>query len=354
LVAADGSTVLISSLQAASTLLSSISKLSTSASGYLYFTNGSASLASVATQTVTLTGAVTGSGVGTIETSFAGTVSVSNGGTGISAYEIGDLLTASSTGAFSRLSIGTSGYVLVSNGASKLPSWTDLSTSFASVSGASTITTVGTIKTGIWHGTVLETAYGGTGASLTPNIGDLLYADSTSTFALLHPGSTAGVLYWSGTGWSLNASSGAVKYNSSDTSGYLSNKIAPGTGIVFSIASDSAYGTVLSINSIEQSWRLTSYPAASYSVQDTDDTIIVNASAGTPTVSIMLPNPSLSYDGRIFTIRNARASGTTLVTSSGILYNASSLVSSISLTLYNSIELQCVRINSTDYAWIAK
>lgn len=52
-----------------------------------------------------------------------GTLAAANGGTGQSSYAVGDLLYASTTTALSKLSTGTNGQVLTSNGSGVAPSW---------------------------------------------------------------------------------------------------------------------------------------------------------------------------------------------------------------------------------------
>lgn len=52
-----------------------------------------------------------------------GTLAAANGGTGQSSYAVGDLLYASTTTALSKLSAGTNGQVLTSNGSGVAPSW---------------------------------------------------------------------------------------------------------------------------------------------------------------------------------------------------------------------------------------
>lgn len=60
-------------------------------------------------------------GVGSLNSS--GLLPPSQGGTGIGNYTIGDIFVASATGTLSKLAIGTSAYVLTSNGPGVLPSW---------------------------------------------------------------------------------------------------------------------------------------------------------------------------------------------------------------------------------------
>lgn len=52
-----------------------------------------------------------------------GTLPVSNGGTGITSYAVGDLLYASGTGTLNKLSPGTAGYILETQGAGLAPRW---------------------------------------------------------------------------------------------------------------------------------------------------------------------------------------------------------------------------------------
>lgn len=71
-------------------------------------------------QTITLTGAVTGTGTGSFATTLA-TVAAIKGGTGQTAYAIGDLLYASSTTTLAKRASGTVGQVLTMVGG--VPAW---------------------------------------------------------------------------------------------------------------------------------------------------------------------------------------------------------------------------------------
>lgn len=75
--------------------------------------------------------------------------------------------------------------------------------------GQSSITTVGTIATGLWQGSVIAAGYGGTGQS-TFTIGDILYASGTTTLSKLAAGTNGYVLTSNGPGSapSWQASSG--------------------------------------------------------------------------------------------------------------------------------------------------
>ena len=100
---------------------------------------------------------------------LSATLVATSGGTGQSSYSVGDILYASTTTALSKLTAGTSGYVLTSGGAGVAPSWAAVSSGSVSV---------GSI-TGL--GTGVATFLG------TPSSANLVAAltDETGTGALL-------------------------------------------------------------------------------------------------------------------------------------------------------------------------
>src|SRR3954470_20795762 len=151
--------------------------------------------------------------LGTISTgTWQGTaVTVPYGGTGDTSFTAYSVLCGgtTSTAALQNVSgVGTSGQVLTSNGAGALPTWqaagsgtvtsvsgtsgqidvaTGTTTPVISISasyvGQSSITTLGTITTGTWHGTAVGVIYGGTGdTSFTAY--SVLCGGTTSTAAL--------------------------------------------------------------------------------------------------------------------------------------------------------------------------
>ena len=84
--------------------------------------------------------------------------------------------------------VGTSNRISVSADA------IDISTSYV---GQNTITTLGTITTGTWHGDVVTYAYGGTGQSSYAK-GDILYASAANTLSKLAAGTDGMVLQQQG------------------------------------------------------------------------------------------------------------------------------------------------------------
>tara|TARA_R110000824_G_scaffold123440_1_gene281285 strand:- start:3225 stop:4586 length:1362 start_codon:yes stop_codon:yes gene_type:complete len=90
---------------------------------------------------------------------------------------------------------GTSGAVTLNviGTSNKITVSADAVTISATYVGQTSITTLGTIATGVWNGTTVAVGYGGTGlASYTA--GDILYASGTTTLAKLAKGSDTEVL----------------------------------------------------------------------------------------------------------------------------------------------------------------
>ena len=135
-------------------------------------------------------------------TTVTGNVAAVNGGTGQASYSPGDLLYASTSTALSRLAIGAPNTVLrVSAG--NVPTWStagagtvvnvtgttnriivtdplvspsvDISPAYI---GQTSITTLGTIGTGVWSGTPVTTSFGGTGLNTLP-VGRLMVGNGT-------------------------------------------------------------------------------------------------------------------------------------------------------------------------------
>ena len=124
--------------------------------------SGSSSGTNTGDQTITQTGDVTGSGTGSFATTLATVY-----------YNVGSLVTAAS------------GNAVIA------PAGTLSGTTLNATVVSSSLTSVGTITTGVWNGTAIDIAHGGTGqttanaafAALSPmtTLGDIIYEDATPT-----------------------------------------------------------------------------------------------------------------------------------------------------------------------------
>jgi hypothetical protein len=146
----------------------------------------------------------------------SGTLPTGNGGTGLTTYTLGDIIYSSATNTLAKLAgnTTTTKTFLVQTGAgggvSAAPSWgtiaaadvsglapsatTDTTNAANITSGTlpsarlngsyTGITGVGTLAAGAWNGSVIAAAYGGTGQS-SYAVGDLLYADTSTSLAKL-------------------------------------------------------------------------------------------------------------------------------------------------------------------------
>lgn len=180
--------------------------------------------------------------VGTITTGVwqGTTVGATFGGTGQSTYATGDILYASAPNTLSKLPASTNGFVLTL--VAGVPAWVaDGGGTVTSVSGTlnritstggttpvidiaatyvgqASITTLGTITTGVWNGTTVAATFGGTGQN-TYTTGDILYASAANTLSKLPIGATGTVLTVAG-GIPSWAASGVFSWI--DTSGSFS------------------------------------------------------------------------------------------------------------------------------------
>ena len=163
---------------------------------------------------------------------LAGTLITTNGGTGLSSYTAGDLLYYATGSVLSKLSIGTSNYVLTSSGtapqyvaqstlsvgtATNVAGGTSGAVHYQSGAGATTFLSIGTAgqiltvnagATAPQYVSSLTTAQGGTGLT-SFTAGDLIYYTSGTTFTKLGIGTNGYVLTSNGTAptWSAVSSS---------------------------------------------------------------------------------------------------------------------------------------------------
>jgi hypothetical protein len=197
-------------------------------------TRSASDLSSGTLPTGRIAGAYSGlTGVGTIVSGvWNGTaVDATHGGTAQTAWATGDILYGSGVNTLGRRTIGSSGDVLTVAGG--VPTWAAPATGLTIVGtlnrialtgsspttidiaatyvGQTSITTLGTVTTGVWNGTPIVTTYGGTGLSAW-TAGDVPYYASGTALSKLAIGSANKILTTTGTApqWSTNIAYGAM------------------------------------------------------------------------------------------------------------------------------------------------
>lgn len=157
-------------------------------------------------------GPITTSGTITL----AGTLAATNGGTGQTTYAVGDILIGGASNTLAKLSASTSGLALRSNGAGVAPSYgivgvngggtgfatytvgdilyADTTTSLAKLASAAAGRPLVAGGAGVApsYAASLGAAFGGTGQT-SYTVGDLLYANTTTSLAKISPSATPGV-----------------------------------------------------------------------------------------------------------------------------------------------------------------
>ncbi len=142
-------------------------------------------------QTITLTGDISGSGTGTISSTL------SNSGVTVGSYG-----SATSIPVFTVDSKGRLTYASAINIIADANTLTGSNIN-SSITGSS-LTSVGTISSGIWSGTNIAVSNGGTGTSSLLN-NNLMIGNGTSAIKFVAPGSSGNVLQSNGTAWVSSA-----------------------------------------------------------------------------------------------------------------------------------------------------
>jgi hypothetical protein len=235
------------------------------------------------------------------------TVTVPFGGTGNTTFTPYAVITAgtSPTGNFQNVTgLGTIGFVLTSTGPGSLPTWqtTGAVTGVSSVTGTAgqitavpttgnvivgidpaylgqaSITTLGTITTGVWHGSVIPLANGGSNANLVASNGGLVYSTATA-MAILAGTATANQIPLSGS-------------NAAPT---WSTATYPATTTINQVLYSSAANTISGLATANRAVMTTT--AAGVPVMTalaTDGQLIIGSTAGAPAAATLIAGPGIN------------------------------------------------------------
>jgi hypothetical protein len=193
------------------------------------------------------------------------------GGTGTTAFNDNGVICGGiiSTGTLQSTTPGAVGQLLTSNGLSAIPS-------FQTYAGSTSITTLGTITTGVWHASIIDLPYGGTNAALTASAGGIVY--STASALAIAPGTISinkvllstilGAPVWSSLSYPTSAIAGQLIFASSPIS--LDALATANNGILVTSptgtpsilgGTGTANQIILSGSSATPTWSTAIYPA---------------------------------------------------------------------------------------------
>jgi Chaperone of endosialidase len=156
---------------------------------------------------------------------LAGTLNVTNGGTGLTSLTAGSLMYGAGSGTFSTLAIGTSGQYLSSSGTA--PAWSSAAALTATNDTNVTLTLGGSSSTALlnaasltlgWTGQ-LAVSRGGTNSTSTPTAGAVAYGTGTA-YAFTSAGTSGQVLTSNGSSaptWTTPSSSGVSSFSAGST-----------------------------------------------------------------------------------------------------------------------------------------
>lgn len=249
--------------------------------------------------------------------------------TGLSNSSNGLLIVNGASGFLPRVLTGTSGKITVTNGDGSAGNPT-LTIDSAYV-GQSTITTLGTVATGVWAGTTVTGSHGGTGAT---NVGVLTYGSNNITFTT--GGTTTLTLPASGTllssannlsdvGSTTTALTNILPSQSTHANQYL--KTDGAGNVSWAAVSGASGGTVTSVTFTGDGTLLSSTPSSAVTSSGTLTAALANASAGT----VLANNTGSSGSPSYTTNPVLGLNGTT----TGILGLAASAVSGATISVKN-------------------
>jgi len=251
--------------------------------------------------------------------------------------------------------------------------------------GQASITTLGTITTGTWHGSIIDLSHGGTNANLVASNGGIVYSNATQ-MQVLAGTATANQIILSGSNaapsWSTATYPATVNANDAlyaNGANTITHGTLPvpsgGTGnttfTAYSVicAGTTATGVFQNVVGVGTAGQvLTSNGAAALPTWNTpSEGTIVNQNTNTVTMAagsqyfinngatlVTLTLPALAAQGDAFTIIGSSAGGWTIAQQAGQTININSSASttgvggSVSSTnQYNCIVLRCVVANTT-------
>jgi endosialidase-like protein len=159
---------------------------------------------------------------------ITGTLNVAGGGTGLASYTAGSVLYASGAATLAGTTTANLKATLALNNVEN--------TALSTWAGTSNLTTLGTISTGVWNGTGIDVAHGGTGAT---SLTGLLQGNGTGAITAV-TGTAGQFPYFNGTNTLLATSTLFVS-----TAGNVGIGTASPSGSVHASRSDGSYQYVL-------------------------------------------------------------------------------------------------------------
>lgn len=207
--------------------------------------------------------------------------------------------------------------------------------------GQSSITTLGTIATGTWQGTIIDLAHGGSNANLTASAGSVAYS-TASALALNTAVGSAGIPLVSGT-----SGTGAPTFSALNLAGgstIVTGNLPIGNGGTNAASAATALAN-LGGCPIQQNVKAKS---ANYSLTTSDQ--IINVTTGTGTIAITAPTASGANSGYIWSVNKVDSAGNGVTTGLVTITPASGNINGVaSLTIYQQGDDISIYNDGTNY-----